>query len=421
MSLKKNLESNIAIQIFNMIISFFTSVIVVRGIGVVGQGAVSYFILVFVMISDYAHLGINNAAPYFLKKSNYDEEYIYCNNISYFILNGLLIGVIIIISRCFNVVFIDYSLPIVIYGCLSIIILYLNNFLRWVYITREEIRKSNKCIFISRIIKVALFSSLFLIRKISVNSIIISNIIVYLSEFLLLKKNIMIKYKFIFDIKVLKKEFRYGIIVFLASVFISVNYRVDQLFIKFYLGEYSLGLYSVAVYLAELLFVVPNSIGSILMGRLANIKNDFKEFTSTIIKATFYCTLILSFLGVLCTPLVPIVYGKDYITVIPTIIILFSGIIFASMGKAAYSYFMMKNKVKKYMYICFVTMLFNVILNIILIPYFKLNGAAVASSLSYILYGIMFVSSYMREEKVKFNELFKPNVTKYKGINKTLH
>ncbi|MCS4464093.1 hypothetical protein JTT01_07485 [Clostridium botulinum] len=43
------------------------------------------------------------------------------------------------------------------------------------------------------------------------------------------------------------------------------------------LGEQQLGIYSIAVSLAELLFLIPGSVGTAILGRLYNIKDNNKE------------------------------------------------------------------------------------------------------------------------------------------------
>ena len=117
------------------------------------------------------------------------------------------------------------------------------------------------------------------------------------------------------------------------------------------LDDYQLGLYSVAVYLAEILFLVPTCINSALKGKVSNMKTDFKDVIIKTVKVTFNLSIILSLVGCLCTALVPMVYGSEYAAIKITIVILFAGIIFASIGKVAYTYFTMNNKPEVHMYI----------------------------------------------------------------------
>ena len=58
MTFKKNFLSNLFLQLLSIVIGFFTSVLIARGLGLFNQGVFSYYVLIFGLIASYGHLGI---------------------------------------------------------------------------------------------------------------------------------------------------------------------------------------------------------------------------------------------------------------------------------------------------------------------------------------------------------------------------
>ncbi|MEG1142616.1 MAG: polysaccharide biosynthesis C-terminal domain-containing protein, partial [Clostridia bacterium] len=237
-----------------------------------------------------------------------------------------------------------------------------------------------------------------------------------------LRKRLKVNIKFALDRLLIKKEFKFGMIIYLATFFIFMNYKVDQYFIKFMLGISELGVYTAAVALAELLFLIPASVASAILGRLYNISSDDmeerKRITSSTIKVTFYITFMLMIAGIFCTPLIPIVYGVQYTGAIIPTIILFIGILFASIGKISASYFQSTGQPKIHLLIAFIVFASNIILNLLLIPVMGIIGAALASTISYIFYGVLYIACFIIIEKFKFRDFFFINESDKENIRK---
>ena len=71
MKFKKNVISNLVYHAITIIIGFFTSILIARGLGTSNQGQLSFYILIFGLIASYGSIGINNSTSYFLKRSKY--------------------------------------------------------------------------------------------------------------------------------------------------------------------------------------------------------------------------------------------------------------------------------------------------------------------------------------------------------------
>ena len=278
------------------------------------------------------------------------------------------------------------------------------------YIGNERITHINKFNIIMNLARSFLLTIFWLAGTLDINKYII----IYTSSLgiltIMLYSKLGIKYKFMSNKNLIIKEFKFGIAIYLATLFIYLNYRLDQFLIKNMLNETQMGIYSIAVALAELLFLIPGSVGTAVLGRLYNIEdnstNERKDTISLTVKYTFYICVIIGIIGIMMTPLITFVYGEEYSGAkIPTII-LFIGIIFASIGKVSSSYFQSIGNTKTHLIITASTFFANLILNLILIPIYGIAGAAIASTIAYIFYGIAYIIFFIKLEEFSFKDFF---------------
>lgn len=278
------------------------------------------------------------------------------------------------------------------------IILLFNNFFTTIYISEEKIYVYNKFFTLSYIIKGIIIIVLFLANKLNILTISILYLALEIMKIILLLKGLKIKYKFQINKNITIEEIKFGLPLYLAGLFIYLNYRADQLMIRNSLGNAQLGIYSISVQLAELAFIFPTSIASAFEGRLYSCEDkDKKKISAQIVRITVYITCAICIIGILCKPLITILYGSEYAAAGTSMIILLIGIIFASVGKVAPAYFYTKGKPSIHLIVASIVLAINVSFNFILIPKMGINGAALASTISYIFYGIIYIIMLRRE------------------------
>ena len=421
MGYKKNIASNFITQIITSALAFVVSVIVSRVLGPEGKGIVAYFLLFFTTIGQYGHLGITYATPYFSKKTEYNEKEVFNNNFSYILFMCLIISLILLVGRSLEIIFTDYSYPMIILGVCTLTFTMIAEFLSTFYIANERIIEVNRVNLTSNLLKLFTILVLWLTSNLNLYTYLIVITLPLILNTIFLIRNLKINFKIIINKVLLSKEFKFGITIYLSTLFIFMNYKIDQVFIKFMLGKEQLGIYTVAVSLAELLFLIPGSVAGAILGRLYNMEdnnpNERKKLTSGTIKVTFYITFILMLIGIACTVLIPIVYGEDYSGAILPTIILFLGILFASIGKISASYFQSSGEPKIHLYITFIVFLINIVMNWIMIPLVGISGAAIASTISYTAYGILYVVVFIKKEKFTFKGMFLFSKEERKNIN----
>ncbi|NFT15080.1 flippase [Clostridium botulinum] len=416
MSYKRNIASNFLTQIIASAIGFFTSIIVARALGPQDKGYAAYILLIFNLIGEYGHFGITSASTYFQKKTKYSAKEVYDTNITYLFIVFSIISLTIIILKSTGFFLVDYSWSLIIAGLSIVLCTFLNTILINFYVADERIPEANKCNLIMNFLKSILILILWIFGNLNVFTFVLCQFMPLIVSILILYKNLGITYNIGFNKQLLKSELKFGIVIYLATLFIYLNYRMDQIFIKNMLGEQQLGIYSIAVSLAELLFLIPGSVGTAILGRLYNIKDNNKEkkyILSMTVKYTFYICLFIGILGIMMTPLIPYVYGKEFASAKSSTIILFIGIIFASIGKVSSSYFQSEGAPIIHMVITLITFLANLLLNALFIPKWGIDGAAAASTISYILYGLVYVVFFKHKEDFKISDFFMFNKNDY--------
>ena len=77
------------------------------------------------------------------------------------------------------------------------------------------------------------------------------------------------------------------------------------------------------------------------------------------------------------------------------------------------------NSRSKYVfYVLLLSVISNIILNYLMIPYFSINGAAIASLISYGLCGIVILENFKHRYRKKMRDLFLVNLNDVRKIGK---
>jgi O-antigen/teichoic acid export membrane protein len=174
----------------------------------------------------------------------------------------------------------------------------------------------------------------------------------------------------------------------LASAMWFIYIRVDQLIIGNLMGIKEVGIYAVAVRLAEIWYFIPGIICGSLFPAIINAKKinesvyfgRLKKLYALMIASAIITAIPVS---ILARPIILWLFGQDYLQAVPILqIYIWSGIgMFLSAG--VNQYLIAENMVKTSFTVNAFSMIINIILNFIFIPIMGLMGAAWASLIAY--------------------------------------
>ena len=206
-----------------------------------------------------------------------------------------------------------------------------------------------------------------------------------------------------------KESFKFGLKGHLSNVLSFFNYRIDMFIIAYFMDDVAVGVYSVAVLLAERIWLISQSVSSVLFARVANLSNDDvrNRFTSIASRNTLFITLVGGlFLAVISKWFIELFFGMEFVDSVQPFLYMIPGVVIFSMSKVLANDFIGRGYPEINTYIAFVTALTNFGLNIWLIPIYGLKGAAIATSSSYILDALIKSVYFSFKNNVAFKEFY---------------
>lgn len=170
----------------------------------------------------------------------------------------------------------------------------------------------------------------------------------------------------------------------LSGMMVAIYGQTDKLMLKQMIDETAVGYYSSAMSICSIwVFVLQAIIDSIYPTILQlNGKDEeaFKRKNRQLYAIVFYLSLFVSLMFTIFGELaVKILYGEEYLPAVNPLRIITWYTAFSYLGVARNAWIVSKNKQKYLKYIYLIAAVLNVALNFLLIPYFGVSGAAMAS------------------------------------------
>lgn len=388
------------IKIISITLGFVQGIIIARYLLPEGRGIIAIYLAVINMLLPLSELGIKQSSSYFLSKMKYEVEKIVNTQTITLIISSILTIIILFIiyyfkelDNIFILSFIFFAIPLRIYI----------SFTTAYGLSNREINKINIIQFIliiSDFIFVVLF---FMLLNLDVEyyflSYFLSSLFASIYTFIWLKNKYQISFKI--DLKKYKNEsleiVKKGITYALPLFVIGLNYSVDLLILDFYVDKSLLGIYAVGVTLAVLIWQLPTILNLLIFSYSVSTKDE-KQFSINLWNKSKLLMLILIPITIILTfvlkYLIPLLYGVSFIESYEVIVYLMPGVYFMIAFKLLNGDLAARGYPQIAFYIFSFGAVLNIILNIYLIPIFNIEGAAIASSISYIFCSILFTIKY---------------------------
>ncbi len=418
MNFKKELIKNVLFKAVNVLLSFVVTVLIVRLLGVEGNGIYSLFTANAAIIVLIASFSFNSGITYFSAKNEFSPAAILN---SAFIILLLQVVIILIAEKIFHSFFgfsfyVDiHSSTISFWGCLYVAAILFNGYLSAIFTGNKWFDLLNILTAITNIIFVIVFSYLLfkntsggithtlLILKTYIVLIVLQTL---LNLIILLKK---IKYRFNFSLlkmKQFKLVFMYAGIAFFSNLFQFLAYRMDYWFINYFNNKDELGLYALASKLNQVLWLLPMTIAAVIIPFTVTASEELIEKVKTIVRLQFNGYILLGILLAVFSPIfIPLIFSNAFSGTVLPFIILLPGVIIFTITTILAAYFAGTNRQDinlKISFFCFFTILVG---DIILVPRFGKEGAAVASSIGYAVSGFTSLYVFSKQSGWSFKEL----------------
>lgn len=218
----------------------------------------------------------------------------------------------------------------------------------------------------------------------------------------------------------LREEVSYAGRAYIAGLASYLDKRQDLLILGM-LGTVSdVGIYSVGVVFAELLWQIPSAIAPTLTARsLATDETSGAQLAA----ATARATLVLlvggvAALSLIVLPVIRLAYGASFVPASSVLWIMAPGIILYGVALVLWNYLMANGTLFPRLAIALAVL--NLGANVALIPVLGFRGAALASLISYSMGGVFIIGTFAHKTDVPLREVLCPKAADVRLIARTI-
>lgn len=403
-------------QITGVLLGLLLSVIIARELGKAGSGMYALIILLPTMLVAFLNLGVGTSTVYYLGKRLYSlTTIIRTNIISALLLSAISIvfGLIFLITIYPNTSFRDIPIH-TLYGIIfTVPILFLNEFSIVIFQGKNDFRTYNTLALSRQIASLLTLVVCLYLLNLGLFGAVLSFAIGAIFQLLLtiffLKTRLNIQvWKGSFSKEYFGKSLKFGLKAHFSNMLAFVNYRADTVVIKFFSTNAAVGLYNIAVTIAERLWIVSQSISTVLFPKVASLKDEDekKHLTSLVSRFVLWFSIIAGIAFYFASDLViSILYGEEFKESAVILKVLLPGIVFFSVDRILSSDLAGRGKPELNMYTSLFTVIGNIVLNILLVPKYGVYGAAFSTSLTYSLSTLIKIFIYKSLARVSFRNI----------------
>lgn len=205
----------------------------------------------------------------------------------------------------------------------------------------------------------------------------------------------------------LRESLGFGWRAHFANLAWFVHYRADMFLVGYLAGPAALGFYSIAVGLAERLYMAPSAVGTVLFPRVAaeGAGSDGRA-TARACRHSLWLTLALAVaLAAVARPIVGLLYGSAFLPSVAPLWVLLPGVVGLAVGRVVSADLNGRGLPGTVARANGALAVVNVVLNLWWIPIWGVVGAAAATSCSYGAAAALLAWWYRRVAGARWRDL----------------
>ncbi|OPX84852.1 MAG: colanic acid exporter [Pelotomaculum sp. PtaB.Bin104] len=377
-----------ATKILIIVIGLVTTVIVARVLGPEGRGLYSVATAIGAVGVQFGNLGLQTSNTYYVAKNRELLPELVGNTlIISFILGGLVSLLVWIFFEVNpNLSPLQGRILVLALAWIPFGLAYM--LLQNLLIGIQEVRSYNLIELISKILSVCFMVLSIFLKYVSVEIIFSAGLIALIISSIWVLWRLQ-KYLDCFpfsSLSLFKDNIKFGIKAYLAALFAFLLLRLDLIMVKYMLGAEQAGYYSIATTMADMVFMLPVVVGTILFPKLSAMPANKEkwEYTKRVTRLAGPMIVFLTFIAaLLAKPIVRLLFGEAFLPSVPAFIWLLPGITFLGIQVIIVQFLNSIGFPKVTVVIWGIATLLNVFLNLWAIPIYGICGASLVSSFSY--------------------------------------
>jgi O-antigen/teichoic acid export membrane protein len=411
-------------KILMIVFGLATSIIIARTLGPEKNGIIAALLVYPSLFMSIGSLGIRQSAAYFLGKNIYSESNIKTAITQIWFLSS-------IISIIVSFLLIHYfsksgdNLLLVILALLPIPFSLFNTYNSGIFLGKNEIGTFNKINWIPTLVVLMLTLVLVLWFSMDIAGYMIAMIggPVFIFVVLLFKNKFIEAFSLKFNWVIIKKMLGLGMIYAFALLMINLNYQIDIILLDRLSIPYETGIYSKGAAITQYLWQIPMLLSTIVFARSAIAKNDkaFSLKVAQLLRVSFLLIGLGSFFLFLFSKLIIVgMYGEMFRESTSVLNILLGGVLLLTIFKVMNTDLAGKGKPWVSLKAMIPALGINILLNILWIPEYGADGAALASTVSYSIAAILFLYFYSKEVGIPITTILRYKKSDFDPIRQIL-
>lgn len=388
--------------------SFLMSIMLARLLGPAGKGLVASLFVMPHLLTGLADLGIRQSAAYEIGRKQYSPQEVFSSSLILWLISSILSISILIGYYAFFTEEL-FSVELMTVAIIFLPVKILDTYYYGIHQGLQQIETINTrhiLAFLGRFIWIVIFVWLINGEELgAASAMLVSSIVIGLYSFFKTKDILSFSFKYVSKLpyKLLKK----GIVYALALFILYLNYRIDILLLTPYVSSGDIGIYSTGSSLAELIWQLPSAIAIVLFASSANKGDDeaaVKESIRILRVSLFIVTISAVVFASISRWVVPFLYGNAFIESSTIINLLLPGVVMIIIVQILHATMSGRGYPLMGFSALVVAIALNIILNLVIIPKYGINGAAVASTISYTVGGIGFSFVFSNKMSIPLND-----------------
>jgi O-antigen/teichoic acid export membrane protein len=381
-------------------LAFGVSVLLARALGPHDRGVYSIFMLSASIAQALLSLGLSVSAIYYLSRGEHSLARIVANGLQAALFSAACSGAFVLIAwpiagRWLG----DNDVP---YWAFAFVVpLFVNyNMMLAVFQGSSRFIAMNVLILLHPLIQLSLLAGGMLLGNVDTTAAIVfwsaGALVPSLVGIALLRPSMSIPALLQLDPASLREQALFGMRGQAGNLMQLLNYRLDQYLVLLLVSASGVGIYAVGVQLSQSIWYLANAVATVLIPRLASAGDEESSHDTALLCRN---TLLVSALAAACIAalapwFVPAVFGDDFSDSVRPLLWLLPGTVALSGSKILTSYIFSKGRPGLNSLITVAGLAVTVVTDLVLIPAFEVEGAAVASTLAYLTHFALALAAY---------------------------
>ncbi len=212
-----------------------------------------------------------------------------------------------------------------------------------------------------------------------------------------------------FNAGVAREIGRFAFVAGIASSISYLNYRADVLLVDWFEGREQVATYSLALYLAESVWQVSGSLALATYARLGGAtRTEAVALTTRVMRHSMVLLLGLCAILFLAADLIERILFNDYEGMAMALRLVLPGVLLYSLAQSFSGYYTWQRGMPWVSaVVAGASLALDLVLALILIPRFGVNGAALASSLAKGIAIVAAIGFFVRDEHIPLGQVFR--------------